>query len=225
MPIDIESIYQDVRRDIIDLILFPNSQIKEEVLADNYHVSRTPVRSAVSRLVQEGLLVVVPKKGTYVSKININNIKGDLFIREAVEAKVLKEAASVIKKQDIVELKEILEEQRKIAEMPPSIHKSRLFNKNDNLFHRRVFEILKLGNLWDTIDSHVSNFNRVRLISNLRDSLDVKEVYFAHVKILEFLSKKDGTNATIEFDKHLNLALNGIEVVIDKFKDYFVGGE
>ena len=80
MIIDIRKIYVEIKNRIIDLTYPPNTLIKEEALAEEYKISRTPVRSVISRLVQRGLLVVKPKKGTYVSPISIKMIDNDTYI-------------------------------------------------------------------------------------------------------------------------------------------------
>ena len=88
MIIDIRKIYVEIKNRIIDLTYPPNTLIKEEALAEEYNISRTPVRSVISRLVQRGLLVVKPKKGTYVSPISIKMIDNET-IRKASEMGII----------------------------------------------------------------------------------------------------------------------------------------
>ena len=222
MAIDIESIYKEIRQDIINLVLYPDSQIKEEVLAHNYNVSRTPVRAVISRLVQEKLLAVIPKKGTYVSKIKISDIDNDLIIRFAVESNIYRMVVQKITEDDVLKLNKLLDEQENIAKLQPSIQKSQLFNKSDDEFHKLIFKVAGYEDLWEKMDSFVSNFNRVRLISTLKDRWNLEEAYKKHRIIVQKLSMKDYEGAIKELNNHLSLALDGIKTVVDDFDNYFI---
>ena len=222
MIIDIRRIYVEIKNRIIDLTYPPNMLIKEETLAEEYKISRTPIRSVISRLVQRGLLVVKPKKGTYVSRISIKMIDNDAYIRQAVECMIIEDAIKNIKPEDIEVLKGILTEQEKITNMEPTIEKSKLFSENDNAFHIEIFRIAGHETLWQDMVNSTINFDRVRTMSNLRSVSDVKEVYDYHCQIVKYLEEKDVENAKKAFIDHIGLALNKIEFVINKYRDYFV---
>ena len=222
MIIDIRKIYVEIKNRIIDLTYPPNTLIKEEAIAGEFKISRTPVRSVVSRLVQRGLLVVKPKKGTYVSRISIKMIDNDAYIREAVECKIIEDAIKKITPDDVKILKEILKEQEQITKMEPSIEKSKLFNENDNKFHIEIFRIAGHQNLWQDMVNSTINFDRVRIMSNLRASGDVREVYDYHCEIVKQLENKNVELAKKAFTDHIALALHGIEMVEEKYHDYFV---
>ncbi len=222
MIIDIRKIYVEIKNRIIDLTYPPNTLIKEEAIAEEFKISRTPVRSVVSRLVQRGLLVVKPKKGTYVSRISIKMIDNDAYIREAVECKIIEDAIKNITPDDVKILKEILKEQEQITKMEPSIEKSKLFNENDNKFHIEIFRIAGHQNLWQDMVNSTINFDRVRVMSNLRASGDVREVYDYHCEIVKQLDNKNVELAKKAFSDHIALALHGIEMVEEKYHDYFV---
>lgn len=225
MAIDIQSIYEDIRERITNLTIYPNTQMKEEVLASTYNISRTPIRGVISRLVQEKLLVVVPKKGTYVSRIQISAVNNELYVRLAVESKIFEELIDKITKEDIKELNDILDEQENITKLEPSIQKSQLFHKSDNKFHETLFRIAGHKNLWKELDLFNANFNRVRLITTLKNSWNLNEVYKKHRIIVDYLSAKNTKDAIKELDEHLNLARNGIKVVVNEFASYFVQEE
>lgn len=222
MIIDIRKIYVEIKNRIIDLTYPPNTLIKEEMIAEEFKISRTPVRSVISRLVQRGLLVVKPKKGTYVSRISIKMIDNDAYIRQAVECMIIEDAIKKITDEDIAALKEILVEQEIITNMEPSIEKSKLFNDNDNKFHTQIFKIAGHETLWQDMINSTINFDRVRIMSNLRSVSDVKEVYNYHCEIVKYLQERNVEKAKKAFVDHISLALNKIEDVIEKYNDYFV---
>ena len=63
--ISTQQIYQDLRQMIMDFDLFPGMRITETELADNFKVSRTPVREALQRLELEGFVSIRPKQGCF----------------------------------------------------------------------------------------------------------------------------------------------------------------
>ena len=222
MIIDIRKLYVEIKNDIINLVYPPNTLIKEETLVERFKISRTPVRSVISRLVQRGLLVVKPKKGTYVSRISIKMIDNDAYIRQAVECKIIEDAIQKITPEDVAVLKDILLEQEQIVEMEPSIEKSKLFNENDNRFHIEIFKIAGHQHLWQDLVNSTINFDRVRIMSNLRSVPDVRQVYLYHCEIVKYLEEKNAEKAKEAFIKHIGIALDRIELVKEKYKDYFV---
>ena len=221
----IDSIYEEIRNKIIYLELPPNTKIREEDLAEEYKISRTPIRGIISRLVQDKLLVVAPQKGTFVTRINIKEIHDYIFIRKSVELAVIKIVAEVATDEDLNALKAVLDEQKTIAAQEPSIEKSIAFYKTDNEFHRLMFKIAGEENVWNLVIGGVTPLNRARIMANLRDSERVMAVYEQHRKIVDMLKAKDNEAAIKAYDEHLDRGFDGLNPVIEQYKDYFVGGE
>ncbi len=74
-----------VRSDIIDGTLQPGSQLNEVELASSFGVSRGPVREALQRLIQEGLLRSEPHRGVFVPTMSEDDIDDIYLAREALE--------------------------------------------------------------------------------------------------------------------------------------------
>lgn len=75
-----------VRSDIIDGTLRPGSQLNEVELASSFGVSRGPVREALQRLIQEGLLRSEPHRGVFVPMMSEEDIDDIYLAREALES-------------------------------------------------------------------------------------------------------------------------------------------
>ncbi len=73
-----DGIYEAVRADILACRLAPGRDMREEDLARRYRVSRAPVRDALLRLQREHLVTVVPRKGSRVNRVSVNDAR-DLF--------------------------------------------------------------------------------------------------------------------------------------------------
>ena len=73
-----EEVYFELRRRIMSGELVPGTQLSPPDLAERYGVSRTPVRDALHALAQEGLVVVEPRRGYFVSRITVRDVE-DIF--------------------------------------------------------------------------------------------------------------------------------------------------
>lgn len=83
-----EMVYRTLRDKIVSMELKPGTTISTQEIADSMSVSRTPVREAFIRLQREDLLDVTPQRSTVVSKINMDRVYQERFIREALEIEV-----------------------------------------------------------------------------------------------------------------------------------------
>lgn len=87
-----EQVITAIRDAIIEGKFKPGEKIPEQELAQQLGVSRTPIREAIRILEQQGLVVTVPKSGTYVTESNIEKIKEAIVVRVAIEQLALREA-------------------------------------------------------------------------------------------------------------------------------------
>jgi DNA-binding GntR family transcriptional regulator len=88
-----ERVYQALRRDIITAHFKPGDGLTEQMLARRYHASRTPVRQASARAMQENLLRFVPNKGYFVNLITIDQLSELYQFRAIVESSCAELAA------------------------------------------------------------------------------------------------------------------------------------
>lgn len=64
-------VYEEIKSMIFEQKLPPNSKIVEEDISRQLNVSRTPVRTALTALVKDGLVKIIPRRGAYVVSIGI----------------------------------------------------------------------------------------------------------------------------------------------------------
>ena len=89
-------------------ILKPGEWLKENDLADELLVSRTPVREAIRKLEQEGYVVTVPRRGAYVASVSIRDINEIFEIRAALEALACELASERITDEEQERLERLL---------------------------------------------------------------------------------------------------------------------
>ena len=80
-----DRLYDRIKQDILFLKLEPGEAVSMQKLSDIYGGSRTPVREAVVRLEQEGLLIVHPQSKTEVSPISVSRVEQERFVRTSLE--------------------------------------------------------------------------------------------------------------------------------------------
>lgn len=80
-----DNIYQVIRRAILTCELRPGQELREQVLAQHYHVSRSPIRDSLLRLEQENLVTVLPRQGYRVKPISISDVEDILGLRLLIE--------------------------------------------------------------------------------------------------------------------------------------------
>jgi len=116
-PITIDS-YQPLRetvcaalRDAIKRgILEPGERLMEVQLAEELGISRTPVREAIRKLEQEGYVIMMPRRGTYVSDVSVKDVKEIFEIRSALESLAISLATMRIEPEELEKLQTLLEE-------------------------------------------------------------------------------------------------------------------
>lgn len=221
MAKNVDAIYEEIKSQIINLDLLPGTKVKEEDLAKEFNISRTPIRGVISRLVKDSLLEVKPQKGTYVSKIDLSKINDYIYVRKAVEMQMISKICNVITDEQIKELEEILVKQHEIIQMEPSIAKSKMFFHNDNLFHATMFKFASLEGVWKIIHTNAIPLNRARIMANLRSNPQVEKIYEQHKQMVEYLKSKDEKGAINALEYHLDGGFDGIAALVDKYNDYF----
>ncbi|AKC15885.1 hypothetical protein ACM17_24730 [Escherichia coli] len=78
-------VYEWLKKQIIIGELSFGTKISESAIADKFNISKSPVREAIQRLVQEGLLTVKPKSGTFVTRLDSKNLIDMMKFRSILE--------------------------------------------------------------------------------------------------------------------------------------------
>lgn len=80
-PTLVESAYNNIKADIASSYLAPDEKINLKLLSSRYQVSETPIKQALNRLVSEGLVVTIPRKGMKVRRITAKEVEDSFDIR------------------------------------------------------------------------------------------------------------------------------------------------
>ncbi len=116
-PIKIDS-YRPLRETVCEVlrdaiqrgILEPGERLMEIQLAEELGISRTPVREAIRKLEQEGYVIMMPRRGTYVSSMSVRDVKEIFEIRSALESLATTLATMRIEADELEKLRTLLTE-------------------------------------------------------------------------------------------------------------------
>ena len=99
-------VFETLRQKILKGELKPGERLIEVALAQRLGVSRTPVREAIHKLEQEGLVVMAPRKGAQVATISAQSVRDVLEVRKAMECLAVCLAISRITRQERIALRQ-----------------------------------------------------------------------------------------------------------------------
>ena len=106
--------YNSIREYILQGRLDESSRLTEDFLSEQLGISKSPVREALNRLEAEGLIRIEPRKGAYLRKLSMVEIKELYDTREALEAHVVRTA--VVTAALLAELRKSLSRQRALLQ-------------------------------------------------------------------------------------------------------------
>lgn len=210
-------VYTVLRRAIISLELLPGQALSENELAARYSVSRTPVREALIRLADDGLVEVVPQLGTFVSRISVRDVVEVQFIRETLERASLPHAIKRVTAADEKRLRRLLDEQEE-AELEGDLQ--HWFTTDENI-HRSLLEIGGHPKIWPIVSAAKAHLDRVRMLT-LPDPTLLHDLLCQHRDIVESVVAKDRRQADQILRRHLRLAVDLLETLEAEHPDYFL---
>lgn len=210
-------VYEEVRNRIISLSLLPETTLVRAELAESFNVSQSPVREAIMRLEQDGLVVSYPQSRTVVTKIDVARIREEHFLRVAAECEVVrqlaeaKESAAVVKAKGIVKMQEAL---------VGDIEQIDLFKQLDETFHAALFNGVSQSNLHLQITARSGHLARVRTLDLPRAGKMVS-VLEGHKAIIDAIQFGDGNAASMEMRQHLSGTMERLPQIIAENKTLF----
>ncbi|MQM77130.1 GntR family transcriptional regulator [Lentilactobacillus buchneri] len=213
-----EVAYESILNDILKLKFLPGEKIQDKTLIDRLNISRTPIREAILRLKNDGLMMTVPQSGTYVTKISLSSALNARFVRQSVERSVVSEAAEKMSKINILDSRTIISKQQIAAEE----HNAVDFFYLDNDFHKLFYTATDRLQVWDWLENLSLQLDRYRFLRIQQTNMPLDELIKQHGEILDAVEAHDPKTAEKRAFNHLNLMLAEKDELIEKFPDYFM---
>jgi len=207
-------IYERLRRAIITLSMLPSEALSEKELSLQLGVSRTPVREALIRLADEGLIDILPQRGSFVAPIRLRDVEEAQFIRESLEVAVSKRLAEGCSKRFLTEIKSNLYDQEKAV----NGEALDLFLELDEAFHRSFCEEAGLSKSWRVIQAVKLQMDRVRYLS-LPDLGHLRVLLMQHRSIVDAIEAGDAEKAGTHMAAHLREVLRTARTLSEQRRD------
>ena len=201
-------IYAEMRAELVSLARRPGEAVSESEIASAYGVSRTPVREAILKLADEGLVEIFPQSGIFVSRIPIAALPEAIIIRKALEETTTRMAAERATSSQLLNLHAVLERQREAS----AAKDRERFHQADEMFHAAIAEVAGYPGIWSLIlqvKVHVDRFRRLTLPQAGR----MAEVIAEHEPILAAIEAHDPERARLAMASHLERLLDDISAI------------
>jgi DNA-binding GntR family transcriptional regulator len=185
--------YHEIRGLIVALELAPGAVIDERELIERLEIGRTPVREALRRLSHEGLVEVYPRRGMFVTGVDVRELARLSEVREVLEPEAARLAAERATDVDRAELAALL------AELDAG--SSELMDLDERI-HRAVYRAAHNDLLEATLEQYYVLALRIWSIA-LDRAHELEEAVEAHRMLLEAIQAGDGDRAADTMRAHV----------------------
>jgi DNA-binding GntR family transcriptional regulator len=195
-------VYETLRQAICDGGFAPGTRLVEEELAEQLKVSRTPIREALRRLESEGLITHTHCKGATVLGFSRDDVIELYSIREALEALAIHYTIQHITRDEINQLKAIVDKMRaNLGSKDVSAH----FEWNQK-FNDLLIETCKMPRLTRLINTYREHLHHFRYAAMGKHEGRMVEAFREHEQILHAIMVKDSVKAESLVRQHLQAA-------------------
>lgn len=193
-----ETVCEALRSAIRNGILEPGERLMEVQLAEELGISRTPVREAIRKLEQEGYVIMMPRRGTYVSSVSVNDIKEIFEIRSALESLSTGLAARRIEPDELEKLRTLL------TEIEGHIQRKDIDKivETDIEFHGLLYQVSRNERLVTIISNLKEQLARFRTLSMSYPGR-LKQTLEEHRAMVEAIAEGDVEAARDAAERHM----------------------
>ena len=193
-----EAICESLRNAIKNGKLKPGERLMEVQLAEELGISRTPVREAIRKLEQEGYVIMLPRRGTYVSSVSVHDVQEIFEIRTALEKLSTGLAARRIENDELEQLQKLL------TKIEGYIEKRDIDNivKTDIEFHDLLYHVSRNERLSGIISNLKEQLARFRTLSMSYPGR-LEETLEEHREMVEAIASGDVEAAREAAERHM----------------------
>jgi DNA-binding GntR family transcriptional regulator len=208
-------IFETLRARILSLELKPNTLLSRAALQAEFGVSQTPVRDALMRLEQEGLVEIYPQHATLVSRIDVSAARQAHFHRLAIELETVRRVAADREEAFVATLEQA------VAALRASVGDYEAFAAADRAFHQLFYEAAGVPDLFHLVRRHSGHIDRLRRL-NLPLPGKMDAVIRDHVALADAVARRDAEDAAETLRRHLTGTLSIIDQIRKRHPDYLL---
>jgi DNA-binding GntR family transcriptional regulator len=194
-----------LRQRIFKRELEPGSWIDELRIAEEYGISRTPLREALKVLAAEGLVTMKVRRGAYVTEVSANDLADVYHLLSLLESDAAGVVAVKATSEQLAEL-QVLHAELEAAALPGTANTDAFFAVNER-FHMRLLEIA--NNRWR--DQMVADLRKVMKLNRHNSLLKtgrIGESLAEHRAVMAALMARDAAATVLRMREHF---ANGLE--------------
>jgi DNA-binding GntR family transcriptional regulator len=196
-PSQADRAYHAIRDLIVSLELLPGSVINERELMERVGVGRTPTREALQRLAQERLVEVYPRRGMFVTSVDIRDLASLSEVRLLLESHAARLAAERASDADREAIDELL---RELGGRKPT--DQRALMDLDRRIHRRVYACTHNAFLATTLEEYYALALRIWFLA-LDRAVELRSAVLEHRALLEAIRDGDAKTAEQAMRSHV----------------------
>jgi DNA-binding GntR family transcriptional regulator len=212
----VDRVYLALKQAIVSGDLAPVTLIDKTEWSARFEVSRLSITSAINRLAFEGLVVIEPQRGSYVSKIRLADVKQWMMMRRLLEIEVAALCATELPERAIDRMSRNLGYQRAAIESGDLAG----FHELDTRFHRQMTNGLDLERVGEALDSLCMHLDRVRR-TLLPAPGRMEGTYGEHRAIFDAIAERRPKRAAEAMRAHLGSVLWELEDFVPRHPGFF----
>jgi DNA-binding GntR family transcriptional regulator len=214
------TIYNDIKELILNMTLKPGEFISEAILAKRLNVSRTPIREALKRLEQEGLIVTDGRRKR-VFILTLKDLEEIFDLKRIIETSITKLAIERGKDKDFERLAVTIKELEILAKERPKDGKEKeewftAWFRKDKEFHDIIFDMANNNRARQIIENLNSQWHRLRIGLDAIEGR-VEKSLEEHKAIAQAILDKDSVRAEIAMTEHLRNLYNSVAALMRLF--------
>jgi DNA-binding GntR family transcriptional regulator len=191
-------VYEELKAAIVDLRLAPGDPLREATLAGQLGVSKTPIREALTRLEQEGLVETTSFKGAVVTGYSRQDLIEIYELRELLENVAARAAAESMSEADLARLSLISRESRKLKRSNDAAGLAALLSEFDDVVFDQVRNS-RIRALIENLQAHLTRIGHLTAEIPGRIDASVDE----HEKIVAAIAAHDSKLAEQQMSQHI----------------------
>jgi len=191
-----ERAYRAIRELIVSVELRPGAVIDERALMQRLGIGRTPVREALRRLAHERLVDVYPRRGMFVTPVEIRDLTGLSEVRSLLESRAARLAAQRATDVDRIQIDSLLRELERDSGDPHELMAL------DERIHRQLYRSTHNPFLEETLEEYYVLALRIWYLA-LDRAQHLDRAVHGHREILEAVRSGDGARAEERIRRHV----------------------
>jgi DNA-binding GntR family transcriptional regulator len=188
----------------------PGEKLDQDLIAEEFGVSRTPVREALKVLESEGFIEIRPHRGAFIPVISRQDIKDVYEVRSLLEAEAVRLATPLIADSVLNELEQSLLSGR--AQLDSG--ETDQHYDDDTFFHNTIFRYVQNRVMKEVLDSLENRIVRVRRFALMQPGSHLQKSIKEHFAILEAMRHRDPAAAAAAMKAHLTQSSLRIQELI-----------